>query len=167
MTLATPLVGVWPGKVEELTRRVPANAKYRPGSIKIIAEGYLLWAARFVLDARVLWAQALLETNGFRFGGKVDAAQFNFCGLRRANGAGFYSFPTMLDGIIAHVAHLAAHVLPECPQEWTAKCLSDPKHPDGHWNDMSLLGDLESSANAWCPTAGYASAICRVWNEGV
>lgn len=167
MALSTPLMGAWPGTVEELTRRVPANALYIPSTVRYMAEGYLLWAARFGLDARVLWAQMLLETNGLRFGGEVAPALWNFCGLRRSDGDGYYSFSTPLDGVIAHVAHLAVHALPACPPKWINYCVSDPKHPAKHWNDVRVVGDLGKGPTAWCPTAGYASAICRAWNEGV
>lgn len=161
------MVGVWPGTVEELVSRVPAVNQYRPSTVKSMAQAYLLWAGRFGLDARVLWAQMLLETNGLRFGGEVAPALWNFCGLRRPDGDGYYSFPTPLDGAIAHVAHMAVHALPACPPEWINYCVSDPKHPAKHWNDVRVVGDLEKGPTAWCPTAGYSGRICRVWNEGV
>lgn len=143
-----------------------SRAVYAAATIRAIAEAYLLWAARFGLDARVLWAQALYETGGFRFGGEVAPAAWNFCGLRFPYGSGYYSFSTPTEGVIAHVGHLSAHVLPQCPEQWRAQCVSDPKHPGEHWHDMRVVYDLETARMAWCSTSGYAAAIVRTWNDG-
>lgn len=150
--------------MRELLRRVPADAVYGSQVILDIANAYLIWAARFGLRADVLWAQMLYETGGLRFGGEVRPEQYNFCGLRLKDGSGYYSFPTPEAGVLAHVAHLAVHVLPDCPRGWRAECLSDPKHPEGHWQDMRVLYDLETAERAWCSTHGYAAAVCRCWN---
>ena len=161
------MAGEWPGTAEDLARRVPADAAYGPETIGDIAACYIWWAGRFGLRADVLWAQALLETNGFRFGGQITFRQFNFCGLRKPDGGGFYSLDTPAGGVLAHVAHLAVHALPRCPNGYTAECMTDPKHPAGHWNDMVVVEDLETADLAWCPSPGYAADIVRVWNRGV
>jgi hypothetical protein len=155
-----------------LVSRVPKDNAYGPISIQNLADWYIKWAARFNLDVRVLWAQALYETGGFRYGGDVKAEWFNLCGLRLPDGSGYYHFSCAIDGVTAHVAHLAVHALPNCPNNWLNACLSDPKHPlrnkqPYHWHDMTVVGDLEKGDKAWCPSAGYAEAICRVWNRGI
>jgi hypothetical protein len=151
--------------VADLVRRVPPDALYPRASVELLANTYQAWASRFGLRADVLWAQMLYETGGLRFGGDVQPYQHNLCGLRLPDGSGYYSFPNLQAGAIAHIAHLAVHALPDCPDEWRQWCLTDPKHPAAHWHDMAAVGDLERGERAWCPTPGYAAAVVKAWER--
>jgi hypothetical protein len=118
----------------------------------------------FGLRVDVLWAQALLETNGFRYGGKVVPEAHNYCGLREKDGSGFYTFSGPLYGVRAHVAHLAMHVFPDHVNGF-CNIQSDPKHGE-HFRDKSRVGDLGKGPYAWADNPNYGANICRVWNIG-
>lgn len=144
----------------------PISLQGRFGRVDLAA-AYILRAVRFGLRADVLWAQALYETGRFRHGGEVQPEWNNFCGLRLPDGSGYYRYASGIEGVKAHVAHLAVHALPDCPEKYRDTCRSDPKHPIAHWHDMNIVEDLETAKRAWCPSLGYAVSIMLVWNEGL
>ena len=59
--------------------------------------------------AEIVFAQAMFETGNLRYGGLVKANQYNYCGLKNANGSAFQSFSSVRQGVRAHVQHLKAY----------------------------------------------------------
>jgi len=66
------------------------------------------------VKAEVLFAQVILETNGLRFGGDVNAAQCNFGGLgATGNGVAGETFSDVRTGLRAQTQHLKAYASTE------------------------------------------------------
>ena len=59
--------------------------------------------------AEVVFAQMMFETGHLNYGGLVKVEQYNYCGLKTADGSGFQSFKDVRTGIRAHVQHLKAY----------------------------------------------------------
>lgn len=75
-----------------------------------IAELYLEEAAIEGVSPDVAFAQALLETNFFRFDGDIQPLQNNFGGLGTVGGSGeAASFPSARIGVRAQIQHLKAY----------------------------------------------------------
>jgi len=150
---------------------VPEDAAYTSDTITDLADLYLHWTLRYGLRADVLWAQMLLETDGLRFSGRIDAEQHNLAGLKTADGSGFASFPSPERGVIAHCVHIAwycyrDHVRPECNDHY------DPRHfgvrrsgtVEPHHGGVQIVQELSGT---WAEGLDYDRGICRVWNNGV
>lgn len=82
-------------------------------------------AGREGIRPDVAFAQALIETGFFRYGGDVVPEQNNFCGLGTTGGGvrGGY-FPTAQIGVRAHIQHLLAYTSTRRP----AMPLVDPRY---------------------------------------
>ncbi|MBU9713299.1 N-acetylmuramoyl-L-alanine amidase [Evansella tamaricis] len=75
-----------------------------------LGELYVEISMKYGIRGDVAFAQALLETGNFRFGGRVDKSQNNFGGLGATkDGVSGASFNTPRDGVIAHIQHLYAY----------------------------------------------------------
>jgi N-acetylmuramoyl-L-alanine amidase len=168
LTVNSLLAGVYSVSFDELYSRIPAAALTESDRKKIVL-AYQTWSSIFGLDIRILFAQALLETNGFRFGNLVSAAQCNPCGLG-ATGPGFpgASFKTWEAGIIAHCAHLALYTFTDhvCFQ---CSLLCDPRHAEHYafqaeYGRSLVLSDL---GGKWAYSIEYGQNIANVWNRGI
>jgi len=156
VTLDTLVAGYWPGTAEELAGQIHGEPVFVPLDV---AQLYIHWAWKFKLRADILWGMTRLETADFHFGGDVTPSQNNPCGLRKPDGSGFYSFPTLADGVRAHCAHVAWHVFKDHINEW-CNVYYDPKHSALHPNDVKILKDLD----VWS-TKGYAKKVLVRVNE--
>ncbi|MFK2827110.1 N-acetylmuramoyl-L-alanine amidase [Bacillus sp. B190/17] len=80
-----------------------------PNAIKL-GNDYFTFGEYYGIRGDVAFAQALHETNFFRFTGVVQSSQNNFCGLGTTGpdqpGA---SFSTPKEGVLAHIQHLFAY----------------------------------------------------------
>lgn len=75
-----------------------------------LPEMYLLEGAKEGVRGDLAFAQAIHETDCFRFGGDVLPTQNNFAGLgATGNGVRGHSFRTMQLGVRAHIQHLKAY----------------------------------------------------------
>lgn len=71
---------------------------------------YVLYGEYYGVRGDVAFAQALLETGYFRFGGDVRADQNNFAGIGATGGSiRGASFATPEEGVLAHLQHLYAY----------------------------------------------------------
>ncbi|MEH6986472.1 N-acetylmuramoyl-L-alanine amidase [Cytobacillus firmus] len=71
---------------------------------------YSAFGDHYGIRGDVAFAQALHETNYFRFTGDVNSKQNNFAGLgATGNGASGASFKTPREGVLAHIQHLYAY----------------------------------------------------------
>jgi len=154
---------------DDLYDRIPTTSLTELERKEIVLN-YQQWSAAFGLDLRVLFAQALLETNGFKFGNLVSATQHNPCGLG-ATGPGFpgHAFNTWELGIIAHCAHLALYTFPnhvcvECSRNYDPRHTTHLAFQTEHGRSL-VLSDLDGK---WAvPGIGYGQHIADVWNRGV
>jgi hypothetical protein len=90
-------------QMEGAVRRVNAAAPS-------LAERYLSTGARLGIRGDLAYAQAIFETDYFRFTGVVRPEQNNYCGLGATgpDNPG-HSFATPAEGVMAHIQHLFAY----------------------------------------------------------
>jgi N-acetylmuramoyl-L-alanine amidase len=103
-----------------------------------LGKSYEKFAQHYGIRADVAFAQALYETDNFRFTGDVNSEQNNFCnlGVTDAKRSGF-SFPTAESGVLAHIQHLYAYAS------------TDPL-PEGYPLVDPLFNDVErGNAKTW------------------
>ncbi|WP_270179849.1 N-acetylmuramoyl-L-alanine amidase [Alkalihalobacillus sp. CinArs1] len=76
----------------------------------LLAAYYLVHSKRYGIRGDIAFAQALHETNFFRFTGDVTPEQNNYAGIgATGGGAKGASFDTPSDGVLAHIQHLYAY----------------------------------------------------------
>ncbi len=108
----------------------------------------------------IAFAQALVETGWFRYGGSVQCGQNNYGGMSG-------SFPDAETGVRAQIQHLRAYAdasATSCSQPPLATPCADPTFnfvsPKGKapsWNDMG-------NGN-WAAAPDYAAKVLTVYNE--
>ena len=112
------------------------------------------------IDPAAALAQSCHETNGYRFGGQVGAAQHNVAGIGATNdGAAGLAWPTWAAGIRAHYAHLLA---------W---CGDARGNTDPRWSLVRQAAKAKGNARTWAdlggrwavPGVGYGDGIERHW----
>lgn len=109
----------------------------------------------------IAFAQALVETGWFRYGGDVHCWHNNYGGFHGT------SFPDADTGVRAQIQHLRAYAdasATSCTQPPLATPCADPRFdfvsPKGkapNWNDM---GD-----GNWASAPNYAAAVLDVYNQ--
>lgn len=142
-------------QMEAVARRVNPNAPS-------LAHLYLKWGAPLMIRGDFAYAQALHETNYFRYGGLVRPDQNNFAGLG-ATGPGVpgLSFAGPEDGVIAHLQHLHAYASvdplpPNMP-------LVDPRYQYVHRGSATKAGDLNGKWTV--PGTDYGQMIDRILGD--
>lgn len=70
---------------------------------------YIEEAKKEGINWDVAFVQMCLETGFLKFGGLVEYGQNNFCGLGSFNSKKGASFPTIREGVRAHIQHLKAY----------------------------------------------------------
>jgi hypothetical protein len=108
----------------------------------------------------IAFAQALVETGWFRYGGQVDCGDNNYGGMSG-------SFPDAETGVRAQIQHLRAYADPSatsCSEPPLQTPCADPTFnfvsPKGkapNWNDMG-------NGN-WAAASDYAGKVLTVYNE--
>jgi Mannosyl-glycoprotein endo-beta-N-acetylglucosaminidase len=108
----------------------------------------------------IAFAQALVETGWFRYGGRVQCGDNNYAGMSG-------SFPDAETGVRAQIQHLRAYADPSatsCSQPPLHTPCVDPTfnfvNPKGkapNWNDMG-------NGN-WAEASDYAGKVLTVYNE--
>ena len=132
-----------------------------------IAPAYWNYGQKTGIRPEVAYAQAAKETAFGRYGGAVDPAQNNWCGVKTATAAGdrpqdHESFPTPEDGVRAHFNHLAAYVgLPPLGE------------PHGRYHIVKGLNwagsvrYVEELGGKWAPSPDYGRSIVQDYLEGL
>ena len=116
------------------------------------------------IKPEVAFCQAMLETGFLRFGGQVNISQFNFAGLGATdNGAQGASFPTVREGIRAHIQHLKAYASSE---PLVNPCV-DPRFSlvkRGSAKYVEWLGQQENpEGKGWATAKDYGYNIVRLY----
>jgi hypothetical protein len=76
--------------------------------VRDFAEAYVIEAAVEGVNHDIAWTQMCLETDFFRFNGKVRVESNNYGGISAGENAAKVRFPTPLQGIRGHVQRLKA-----------------------------------------------------------
>lgn len=141
--------------------QLEAQAKRINPDIPDVAALYLRLAPKLGVRGDLAYAQALLETNYFRYGGLVKASQNNFAGIGATgpNQPGA-SFATPEEGVLAHLQHLYAYAstvpLPE------GMPLVDPRFDRVERGSAPNVGAL---SNRWASDPEYGRKIDRILGE--
>lgn len=132
-----------------------------------IAPAYWNYGQKTGIRPEVAYAQAAKETAFGRYGGAVDPAQNNWCGVKTATAAGdrpqdHESLPTPEDGVRAHFNHLAAYVgIPPIGKT------------HGRYNVVKSLSwagtirTVEELGARWAPAGNYGESIVQDYLAGL
>jgi hypothetical protein len=108
----------------------------------------------------IAFAQALVETGWFRYGGQVQCWQNNFGGMSS-------SFPDAETGVRAQIQHLRAYADPSA-----TSCTEPPLHTpcvDPTFNFVSPKGKAPNwndiGNGNWAAAPDYAATVLTVYNE--
>lgn len=154
MTWNAPILGKALARPEQLTaytRRENPNAPDLAGL-------YLAVAEKLGVRGDVAYAQAVVETNGFRMDGLLERGRYNFAGLgvSRPGQAGV-SFRSPEEGVLAHLQALyiqasGAPLPPGMPN-------LVPSLPEEAKGRIAHVGALRRPG--WPADAGYGEAVAR------
>lgn len=90
-------------------REMDAFALYLNPDAPRLGKYYKEFGQHYGVRGDIAFAQALCETNDFRFTDMANPEQHNYGGLSLdANGTSITSFPTPQSGVLAHIQHLYA-----------------------------------------------------------
>lgn len=139
-------------QLEAVVRRIHPNPPD-------VAGLYLSFGPQLGVRGDLAYAQALLETNYFRYGSVVKPEQNNYCGLGATgpDNPG-HSFATPAEGVMAHLQHLYAYAsLDPLPDGME---LVDPRFGLVQRGSARYLGELNGK---WAvPGTTYGQSIDRI-----
>ena len=117
------------------------------------------------VDVAVAFSQAMNETGWLKYGGQVQASQFNFAGIKTRDGSAFATFSPVREGVRAHVQHLKAYAS-EAPL--VNECV-DPRFvwvTRGSAPYVEWLGAKENpNGTGWATEVGYGDRILAIMNQ--
>lgn len=128
-----------------------------------LAADYLRIANGYGIRGDIAFAQALHETDYFRFTGDVKPEQNNFAGIGAiGNGARGASFPTPQAGIEGQMQHLYAYAS-------TAPLPSGKTATDPRFNLVrrGIAPNWEDLSGKWAADPAYADKILHIYNDMV
>ena len=116
----------------------------------------------------IAFAQSIVETGWFRYGGQVQCGQHNLAGLGAVDGGGGgASFPDTVTGVRAQIQHLRAYA-----DSTATSCAVPPLHNacvDPRFNLVSPKGKAptwEQMGNGnWATDPDYAAVVLGVYNS--
>jgi len=156
-TAKTPILG----PASATVKQAQAWARARGAADVFIDLAGLYWELAPILNIRpeVGYAQAAKETAFGRFGGVIDRAFHNWCGLKTAKGGAnsdpdaHACFPDDRTGVLAHLQHLALYAGAPVTGE-----IVDPRHFSFIEGTARTVEDL---GGRWAPAADYGLSIVR------
>ncbi|HWI65581.1 MAG TPA: N-acetylmuramoyl-L-alanine amidase [Symbiobacteriaceae bacterium] len=154
----TAIMGAATARLDQLEAK---TLRINP-SAPSIAGLYLTLGQRLGVRGDVAYAQALHETNYFRYGGLVRPEQNNYAGIGATGpGSPGYSFATPEDGVLAHLQHLYAYAsIAPLP---AGMLKVDPRFDLVERGVAPNLGDLNGR---WAvPGTTYGQMIDRILGE--
>lgn len=129
-----------------------------------IVDLYWQEAGREGVRQDLAFAQALVETGFFRFGGDVKPEQNNFCGLGTTGGGvkGAH-FKTPEIGVRAHIQHLLAYTTQKHP----STKIVDPRYDLAHAIrlERGLCDTWYKLNGTWAMSPNYSEKIMGVWQR--
>lgn len=133
-------------------------------SAEEIVDLYWQEAGREGVRQDLAFAQALVETGFFRFGGDVKPEQNNFCGLGTTGGGvkGAH-FKTPELGARAHIQHLLAYTTQKHP----STKIIDPRYDLAHAIrlERGLCDTWYKLNGTWAMSPNYSEKIMGVWQR--
>ena len=133
-------------------------------SAEEIVDLYWQEASREGVRQDLAFAQALVETGFFRFGGDVKPEQNNFCGLGTTGGGvkGAH-FKTPEIGVRAHIQHLLAYTTQKHP----STKIVDPRYDLAHAIrlERGLCDTWYKLNGTWAMSPNYSEKIMGVWQR--
>lgn len=133
-------------------------------SAEEIVDLYWQEAGREGVRQDLAFAQALVETGFFRFGGDVKPEQNNFCGLGTTGGGvkGAH-FKTPEIGVRAHIQHLLAYTTQKHP----STKIVDPRYDLAHAIrlERGLCDTWYKLNGTWAMSPNYSEKIMGVWQR--
>jgi Mannosyl-glycoprotein endo-beta-N-acetylglucosaminidase len=109
----------------------------------------------------IAFAQGILETGWFMYGGQVQPNQNNFAGIRNADGVGFASFGSARLGVRAQIQHLRRYADP------AASC-APPANVDPRCSLVTpgIAPTWQQLDGKWAvPGTGYGNRIIGIYND--
>ena len=117
------------------------------------------------VDVAAAFSQAMNETGWLKYGGQVQASQFNFAGIKTRDGSAFATFSTVREGVRAHVQHLKAYASKD---PLVNECV-DPRFvwvTRGSAPYVEWLGAKENpNGTGWATDVGYGDRILAIMNQ--
>lgn len=112
------------------------------------------------INAKVAFAQAMLETGWLKFGGSVSIKQHNFAGLGATGGSvKGNTFKTVRGGIRAQIQHLKAYANHEpLNKKCVDKRFSYVERGCSPYVEWLGIGD-NPKGNGWCAGSGYGYSL--------
>lgn len=133
-------------------------------SAEEIVDLYWQEAGREGVRQDLAFAQALVETGHFRFGGDVKPEQNNFCGLgTTGGGVKGANFKTPEIGVRAHIQHLLAYTAQKHP----STKIVDPRYDLAHAIrlERGLCDTWYKLNGTWAMSPNYSEKIMMVWQR--
>ena len=126
--------------------------------VKEFATIYIEEAEYEGINWDVAFVQMCLETGFLKYGGLVDITQNNFCGLGSFNNRKGASFPTIREGVRAHIQHLKAY----SSTENLKNTLLDPRF---HFVKRGSAVKVADLAGKWAEDPHYGLKLNTLLNE--
>jgi hypothetical protein len=130
---------------------------------------YFVWEGTLEgVKGDIAFAESIIETGWFRYGGQVDWTQNNFAGIGAVDGgAQGATFPNAVTGVRAQIQHLRAYAdstATKCEQPPLNNPCVDPRFhlvsPKGKAPTWEHMG----SGN-WASDPDYASKVISLYND--
>lgn len=158
------IIGVQSTTVDQMVRflnskKVSFNETLYGMTMREFCQLYIEECKTEGVDVAVAFCQAMLETGWLKYGGQVQASQFNFAGIKTKDGAAFQTFTSVQEGIRAQVQHLKAYASTEA----LVNACVDPRFslvkrgtaPYVEW----LCVSNNPNGTGWTPDTGYSDKI--------
>jgi hypothetical protein len=130
---------------------------------------YFVWEGN-VEDVRgdIAFAQSIIETGWFRYGGQVQCGQNNYAGIGATDGGGQgASFPDADTGVRAQIQHLRAYADPSatsCAQPPLHTPCVDPRFDDVNPKGKAPTWDHMGNGN-WATSPNYGANVLDMYNR--
>jgi hypothetical protein len=146
----------------------PANAPLLTTSINEVAAHYIWEGGLEGIKGDIAFAQAIIETGWFTYGGQVKWEQNNFAGIGATDGgAAGETFPNAQLGVRAQIQHLRAYADPTA-----TRCNEPPLHApcvDPRFQLVSPKGKASSwdqmGNGNWATDPDYAAKVINLYND--
>ena len=133
-------------------------------TVPSVGDFYIFYGNLYGIRGDIAFAQAILETDYFRFTGQVKPSQYNYAGIGTTGpGNDGASFATPEEGVLAHIQHLYAYAstkpLPEGAQLVDPRFSLVKRGTAKNWTDLN---------GKWAvPGTTYGQSILSVYKRNL
>lgn len=147
------------GSYESLYNFIMAgNPELEEAFVSRLVSAYINEARDEGVNWDIAFVQMCLETGYLKYGGLVKAEQNNFCGLGSFNGNPGAYFPTIEEGVRAHIQHLKAYG----SYDKLNKELIDPRF---HLVKRGSAKDAKDLTGKWATDPQYGNKLVGLLNR--